>query len=422
MLVSGRGVPYGFAMTNSSDFPQSSKNVVILSLCQALFFSGRTLTFFAASLVAIAMLGENLTYATVPVTMMLVGTALGTLPAAFLMRAWGRKWGFAFGSAIGCAGAMIAAQAVAMDSFVLFSVGILISGFYSAFAQQYRFAAAEVAPEHLKEKSVSIVIAMSVVGAVVGPETALLAKGWISAVPFQGAFWMLAAFYGLSGVIILFGEFPRLTQQEYEDTGRPLSAIMVSPTFIVALIAALFGYVVMNFLMVVTPITMETLKTVVFSHENIKLVIQWHVVGMFLPGFVTGHLIRKFGVVRIIATGAFILLCSVLVALNGITFAHFMTALILLGVGWNFTFTGGTILVTEVHSPAERAKVQGTNDFLLFTGLACSSLMAGSVYHFFGWAWVNYAMLPVILVILLSALWLRSVRRKEQAAAKAAAQ
>ena len=135
-----------------------------------------------------------------------------------------------------------------------------------------------------------------------------------------------------------------------------------------------------------------------FTHENIKLVIQWHVVGMFLPGFVTGHLIKKFGVVRIIATGATILLVSVLVALHGLSFNHFLVSLILLGVGWNFTFTGGTLLITEVHSPAERAKVQGTNDFLLFTGLAISSLMAGSVYHYLGWAWVNYAMLPACLL------------------------
>lgn len=408
-------------MTTPDLARHNTKNLTVLAICQALFFCGRTLTFFAATLVSISMLGDNLALATAPITMMLIGTSLGTLPAAFLMRTWGRRWGFAFGSAIGTIGGLIAAQAIASDSFILFNVGLLIAGIYTGFAQQYRFAAAEVAPEHLKEKNVSIVIAMSVFGAFMGPETAMLAKNWITDVPFQGAFWMLAAFTALSGVVILFAEIPRLSRQEYADTGRPLVTIVKSPTFIVALIAALFGYVVMNFLMVVTPVTMGTLKTVVFTHENIKLVIQWHVVGMFLPGFLTGHLIKKFGVVRIIATGAAILLSSILVALNGVSLTHFLVALILLGVGWNFTFTGGTILITEVHSPAERAKVQGTNDFLLFTGLAISSLMAGSVYHYFGWAWVNYTMLPVTLAILLSALWLRSVRRREQALARTAA-
>ena len=398
------------------------KNIFVLASCQALFFSGRTLTFFTASLVSMAMLGDDLTFATVPITMMLIGTSLGTLPAAFLMRAWGRKWGFAFGSGVGAIGALIASQAVASDNFILFNLGILVSGIYGGFAQQYRFAAAEIAPKHLKEKTVSIVIAMSVIGAFIGPETALLAKNWIIGVPFQGTFWVLAAFNMLSGIIILYVNIPKLTQQEYEDTGRPLLKIVASPTFIVALISALLGYVVMNFLMVVTPLTMETTETLIFTHENIKLVIQWHVAGMFLPGFLTGHLIKKFGVVRIIATGAAILLISVLVALNGVTFNHFLVALALLGIGWNFTFTGGTILITEVHTSAERAKVQGTNDFLIFTGLAISSLMAGSVYHFLGWDWVNYAMLPIILTILLSALWLRFIRRKQQATARSLAQ
>jgi MFS family permease len=409
-------------MNETHNTTHNFKNLVVLALCQALFFSSRTLTFFAASLVAIDMLGDNLTFATAPITMMLIGTSAGTLPAAFLMRAWGRKWGFAFGSAVGGFGALIAAQAVAIDNFTLFNVGMLVFGLYGGFAQQYRFAAAEVAPKHLKEKNISIVIAMSVIGAFVGPETALLAKNWISTVPFQGTFWVSAAFSALTGIIILYVKIPKLTKQEYEHSGRPLSKIMASPTFIIALIAALFGYVVMNFLMIATPITMETIKTVVFSHENIKLVIQWHVVGMFLPGIVTGHLIEKFGVVRVIATGAAILLISVLIALNGLTFNHFLAALVMLGVGWNFTFTGGTILITEVHTPAERAKVQGANDFLIFTGLAISSLLAGSVHHFFGWDWVNYAMLPVILTILLSAIWLRSVRRNEQTSAKAATQ
>ncbi|NQV99519.1 MAG: MFS transporter [Rhodospirillales bacterium] len=402
-------------MSGSHTSSYNFKNVLVLAICQALFFSGRTLTFFAASLVSIAMLGENLTYATVPISMMLIGTSAGTLPAAFLMSAWGRKWGFAFGSAVGSIGALIAAQAVAMDNFILFNIGILVSGIYGGFAQQYRFAASEIAPKHLKEKTVSIVIAMSVIGAFVGPETALLAKNWITDVPFQGAFWVLAGFNALSGVVILNANIPKFVKKNPGDTGRPLATIVASPTFLIALIAALLGYVVMNFLMVVTPLTMDTLETVVFSHENIKLVIQWHVVGMFLPGFVTGHLIKKFGVVRIIAAGAAILLASVVVALNGLTFYHFLASLVLVGIGWNFTFTGGTILITEVHTLAERAKVQGTNDFLIFTGLAISSFMAGSVYHFLGWSWINYAMLPIILTILLSALWLRSVRRKEQA-------
>ncbi len=408
---------------NSSEQTNSNiKNVVVLAICQGLFNSGRTLTFFSASLVAIAMLGDNLTLVTAPITAMLVGTSAGTLPTAYLSRAWGRKWSFAFGSTIGMIGSLVAAYAVGLNNFWLFNIGIFFFGFYGGAAQQYRFAAADVAPKHIKAKNVSIVIAMSVVGAFVGPETAMLAKNWSSTVPFQGTFWVLAIFCALSGLIVLNVNIPKLTKEEVAEGGRPMSEIIKVPTFVVALIAALFGYVVMNFLMVVTPVTMETIKTVVFSHENIKLVIQWHVVGMFLPGLVTGHLISKIGVVRVIAIGSSILLLSVIVALNGQSFVHFLASLVLLGIGWNFTFTGGTVLVTEVHSPAERAKVQGTNDFIIFTGLAISSLAAGTIYHFFGWQWINYSMLPVILSVLLSAIWLRSIRRKQQAAEKAAAE
>jgi MFS family permease len=186
---------------------------------------------------------------------------------------------------------------------------------------------------------------------------------------------------------------------------------MLNHTFIVALIAALFGYAVMNLLMTATPVTMR-LET--FTDNNITRVIQWHVIGMFAPGFFTGSLIKKFGVVRVIVVGSFLLLISVCVALSGDSFTHFFITLFCVGVGWNFTFTGGTLLITEVHSPSERAKVQGVNDFILFTGLAMSSLFAGVIYHFMGWVWVNLATTPMIIAVLFSAIWLRSIRQKER--------
>ncbi|MBT7954271.1 MAG: MFS transporter [Rhodospirillaceae bacterium] len=398
---------------STEDTKRNTKNVVVLAICQALFNSGRTLTFIAASLVSISMLGDNLTFVTAPVTMMLVGTAAGTLPSAFLMRRLGRKSGFVIGSIIGAIGSAIAAYAVSIDSFLFFNLGIFLFGIYSGAAQQYRFAAADAAPEHIKAKSVSIVIAMGVVGAFIGPETTLMTKNLFGTVAFEGTFWALMVFCALTAVIILGIDIPKLTDEEYADHGRPLRQIVVIPTFIVALVAALFGYAVMNLLMTATPVTMRIDE---FTDNNIVRVIQWHVVGMFAPGFFTGHLIRKFGVVRITVVGSALLLGSVFIALAGNSFVHFFAALFFLGVGWNFTFTGGTVLLTEVHTPSERNKVQGMNDFILFTGLAISSLSAGMIYHFFGWMWVNLAAMPLILTVLLSAIWLRSVRRKEQAA------
>lgn len=404
---------------SQQDTKRNIKNVVVLAICQALFNSGRTLTFIAASLVSISMLGDNLTFVTAPITMMLVGTSVGTLPAAYLMERVGRKWGFAIGSLIGAGGSIVAAQAIALDSFLLFNLGIFLFGMYGGAAQQYRFAAADVAPESIKAKSVSLVIAMGVVGAFVGPETTLMTKNLFGWMPFEGTFWALSIFCLLAAIIILGVDIPKLAKQEFADSGRALSQIIVHPTFIVALVAALFGYAVMNLLMTATPVTMR-IET--FTDNNIARVIQWHVVGMFAPGFFTGALIKRFGVVRIIVAGAALLLLSIIVALAGNSFAHFFIALFFIGIGWNFTFTGGTLLVTEVHSPAERAKVQGMNDFILFTGLALSSLFSGVIYHFLGWMWVGLATLPMILAVLLSALWLRSIRKKEQAAVEAAAE
>lgn len=401
-------------MNESEKSTRNTRNVVVLSICQALFNSGRTLAFIAASLVAISMLRDNLTLVTAPITMMLVGTAAGTLPSAYLMRAWGRKWGFVIGSAIGAIGSAVAALAVGADNFVLFNIGIFLFGIYGGAAQQYRFAAADVAPEHIKAKSISLVVAMGVVGAFVGPETTLLTKDLFGGIPFEGTFWALMVFCLLAAVIVLGIDIPKLTRAEFDDSGRPLSQIVVIPTFIVALIAALFGYMAMSFLMTATPVTM---RIEAFTDNDIVRVIQWHVVGMFAPGFFTGSLIQRFGVVRIIVLGSGLLLCSVIVALAGDSFAHFLAALFLLGLGWNFAFTGGTVLLTEVHTPSERAKVQGMNDFILFSGLAISSLSAGVIYHFFGWMWVNLATAPLILAVLLPAIWLRSVRRQERAAA-----
>lgn len=400
------------------DRPQKSsrntRNVAVLAICQALFNSGRTLAFLAASLVAISMLGDDLTLVTMPITIMLVGTAAGTLPSAYLMRVWGRKWGFFTGSIVGAVGSAVTAVAVGIDSFALFNLGLFLYGIYGGAAQQYRFAAADFAPEHIKAKSISFVVAMGVVGAFVGPETTLITKDLLAGAPFVGTFWALMVFCLLAAAIVLGIDNPKTIKAEFADSGRALRQIVVVPTFMVALIAALFGYMVMSFLMTATPVTM---RIEAFTDNHVARVIQWHVVGMFAPGFFTGYLIQRTGVVRIIVLGSALLLISVIIALAGDSFAHFFIAMVVLGVGWNFTFTGGTVLLTEVHTPSERAKVQGMNDFILFSGLAISSLTTGMIYHFFGWVWVNLATAPLILTILLTAIWLRSVRRKEQTGA-----
>ena len=205
-------------------------------------------------------------------------------------------------------------------------------------------------------------------------------------------------------------DIPRLTKQEYADPGRPLGVIFRQPVVIVAVITASLSYMVMTFLMTATPLAMT-----VGAHHHLNdtaWVIEWHIVGMFAPGFFSGSLIRRFGSVKIINAGNIFLLSAVVIAMNGDGFWYFWAALVCLGVGWNFAFTGGTALLTEVDTPSERAKLQGTNDFIVFTLLAFASLFSGTIYHMLGWTWVNLVALPMILISTLAVAWLVMVRRR----------
>jgi len=388
---------------------RDKRNVFVLAICQALFNSGRSLTFLSATLASIDMLGEELFLSTLPITMMLVGTAAGTVPSAQLMRWLGRKAGFVIMSLVGSVGAVICMYALNEVDFILFNVGMFFFGIYSGAAQQYRFAVADAAPEDFKAKAISLVLAAGVIGAFVGPETTAATKDLIGNAAFTGSFGALIGFTLAAGFIVLGIDIPRLTKEEYADSGRPLGEIMFQPMAVVAVISATFGYVIMNFLMVATPLAMQ----VGYEHQlnDIKIVIEWHVVGMFAPGFITGSLINRFGVLKIITVGAFLQIAAVAVALFGTSVPHFWVSLFLLGIGWNFAFTGGTTLLTQVHTASERAKVQGTNDLIVFSGMTLSSLFSGTLYHFMGWQWVNYVALPMIAVVLIAVTWLAFSQR-----------
>jgi MFS family permease len=389
---------------------RDKRNVLVLSICQAIFNSGRGLMFLAATLISANMLGSDLTLVTAPITVMLVGTASGTLPAAHLMRAAGRKTGFVLGSLIGAGGCWICYASLPDNNFLLFNTGMFFYGIYSGFSQQYRFAAADAAPDNFKAKAISLVLAASVVGAFVGPETAKATRDLFVGVEFAGSMLALIGLTLASGLIVTFIDIPKLSQSEYADKGRPLAEIMRQPTFIVAFIAAAIGYVAMNLLMTATPIAMRVGSN--FSFNDTAWVIEWHIVGMFAPGFFTGHLINRFGHIKVILTGGLLLLMAIITALNGITLTHFWIALFLLGAGWNFTFTGGTSLLTGVYTPSERNKVQGIYDFTLFSLMALSSLSSGALFHFLGWSWVNLSVLPLIAILLAATIWLAWIRRE----------
>ena len=382
-------------------------NVIILAVCQALMMSGNSLLITATALVGLRIASQP-QWATIPFALMFAGVIITTYPASMMMQRVGRKAGFTLGAMLGIIGGIVSAWSITQQSFLWFCVGSILLGSFNAFGQYYRFAAAEAAGDHFRSRAISYVLAGGVLAAFIGPNLAKLTRELLP-VEFSGSYACIALIYCCSLFLIQGLQLKSPDKKTTKGDSISLLDVVCKPHFITAVASGMVGYGVMNLLMTATPVTM---RVEAFTDNNIARVIQWHVVGMFAPGFFTGSLIQRYGVVRIIVTGSALLLVSVIVALSGDSFAHFFVALFLLGVGWNFAFTGGTVLLTEVHTPSERAKVQGMNDFILFTGLALSSLSAGMIYFFFGWMWVNLATAPLILAILVPAIWLRSVRRK----------
>lgn len=396
------------------------RNVLVLAGGQALFNSGRATMFLVATLAAVNMLGDDLTFVTLPITMMLVGTTCGTLPASHLMQWTGRKWGFAIGGLIGAFGCTICLYAIAHNDFLVFNAGIFFYGIYSGFAGLQRFAAADAAAPEFRARAISLVIAAGIVGAFVGPETAKLTRTLLPEAEFAGTMLAIIGFALAAAVSSLWIELPRPTQAERADTGRPLSEILKKPAIVVAIASGLVGYVSMNMMMTTTPIAMRVGHS--FSFDDAAFVIEWHIFAMFAPGLFTGQLIGRYGSLRIITAGGLFLLIAVAVALSGTDLWQFWLAMFALGLGWNFAFTGGTTLLTESHAPSERAKIQGMNDFIVFTFMAISSMFSGTLYHFMGWTWVSLAALPMIGVMLALLGWLALIRRRATILKSAAAE
>jgi MFS family permease len=389
---------------------REKRNVLVLAIGQAIFNSTRALMVLVATLVSATMLGSDLTFVTAPITVMLVGTTFATLPASHFMQRFGRRAGFVLGGLAGTLGCAIGLAAVAANSFLWFNVGIFLFGIYSGFSGLQRFAAADAASPSFRARAISLVIAAGLVGAVVGPETAKLTRAAVEGIEFGGTMIALIGFTLAGALVALFVDLPRPTHAERKDTGRPLSEILKTPAIIVAMAAGMIGYVTMNLLMTTTPIAMRLGHG--FHFNDAALVIEWHILGMFAPGLITGSLIGRFGSLRIITAGGLLLLLAVAIALAGTTLWHFWIAMCVLGIGWNFSFTGGTTLLAESHAPSERAKVQGMNDFVVFTFMAMSSMFSGTLYFFLGWAWVNYAALPMIALMLALLVWLVVIRRR----------
>jgi MFS family permease len=387
----------------------SYRDIALLAACQALLLINN------AGLISMnALVGQQLaadkTFATVGASTFVLGSALATMPASLWMREVGRRRGFMTGSLIAVLGCGIASLGLWWSQFWLYCLGTAVIGVYTAFAIQYRFAAAEVAKPADKAKAISWVLAGGIAGGFLGPETARFGKD-LFGTPFLGSFLALSAVAIVALAVQSRVHIPPPSPEDRKAGGRSLGAIARQPVFIVAVLSAALGYGIMNLLMTATPLAMAFCS---YPFATAAFVIEWHVVGMYAPGFFTGNLIRRFGVLTVIVAGVLLEAACVAVALSGNTIAHFWVALVLLGIGWNFMYTGGTALVTEAYSPAEKAKTQGLNDLFVFGTMAISSFSSGALVNQAGWERMNAASIPFLALVALAALWLMALRRRKR--------
>jgi MFS family permease len=371
-----------------------NRHLILLSLAQGMFLTNNV-TFIAINGLVGLSLAPLGWMATLPVMGYVVGGALSTGLVAKTQQRFGRKGSFQLGLLVALLSAGLGAWAVMMQSFWWVVTATVVAGYYSANAQLYRFAAAELCAPEFREKAVSLVMAGGLIGAVIGPNLAMVTQNMLP-MPFAGAYVALAVIAVVSMCLMAFIQFPPAPVAQASDgSGRPLREIMLQPVFMVAALAAALGYGVMNLLMAATPLAMQVCG---LPFESTAWVLEWHVIGMFAPGFFTGHLIKRFGVLSVMGVGVLLNLGCIVVALLGTDVNYFLGALFLLGVGWNFLFTGSTTLSMQAYTPQEKNRAQAAINFCVFATMAVTSFASGALVTTQGWAWLNWgSLLPVLL-------------------------
>jgi MFS family permease len=370
-----------------------NKNVFLLSICQALLTTGNVLLVSVVALIG-QSLASSPVLTTFPVATQFIGLMIATIPASLIMRRIGRKNGFYLGNCVGIAGALVCMYALDENLFNLFSFGTFLLGVGIGFGTLYRFAAVEVCSEAQKSKAISFVMAGGVIAAVVGPQLAVYSQDLLPGTAFSGAFLGLFCLYSVALLMLFFTHIPHQPISEVKEAQRPLKQILMQPVFIVAVMVAMVSYVVMNLLMTATPLAMARCG---FTFSQAANVIEWHVLGMFAPSFFTGSLINRFGLYPMMYLGAAFMLGCIGINLLGVSEWHFWAALLFLGIGWNFMFISATQLLTETYRPAEKAKSQAANEFIVFSMVTLSALSAGWLEASLGWQAMNWIVLPLIL-------------------------
>ncbi len=394
-------------------FPGMNRNIALLIL--ALAFGQSTLVMLiATSTLAAVYIVDDKSLAFLPTALQFFGMFVATIPAAYIMKLIGRRWGTSIGALAGIVAGGLSCYAVLIGSFWLLCVGGFLFGLHSIVINQMRFAAVEAATPGYQANAISYVMIGGVIAAVMGPMLATAAKDWLSPVSFAGVYLAVMLLMIAALIIVQFTNIPAPKPEGRADDVRSLPDLVLRPRFLVAMVSAMVGYGVMNFMMVPTPLAMAACG---FDPSDSNAVVSMHVLGMFAPSFFTGRLITRFGVERIILVGAGLLLAAAAIALSGIGFGHFSVALIALGIGWNFTFIGGTAMLAQEYRPQERAKAQSVNDLVVFSLVSVSSMTAGQVLEAGGWVSVVLTAIPVTGLIFLALFVGRLVKKPEHSAA-----
>ena len=383
--------------------------LLLLTLCQGLFLTNNV-TFIAINGLVGLSLAPSPWMATLPVTGYVAGGALCAGLVARHQRAWGRKRAFQAGLCVAILSTGLCAYAAVTHQFWLLVGATVLAGYYNANAGLYRFAATEIVAPQFKERAISWVLAGGIIGAVAGPNLASATRDYFP-VAFAGAYAALVAVALLALLVLSFISFPPLPLPSATRPGRPLREIASQPVFIVAVMACSLGYGVMNLLMAATPIAMSQCA---HPFKSTALVLEWHVLGMFVPSFFTGSLIRRFGCLPVMAVGVVLNAVCIAVALSGVDLMQFLVALLALGVGWNFLFIGGTTLFTEAYRPEEKTTAQAAMDTVIFTTMTVTSFSSGALVTTQGWTLLNLGSIVPVLLAGAALAWLALQRRAAQ--------
>jgi MFS family permease len=388
-----------------------NRNLALLAVCQGLLLTNNIIFIAINGLIGLSLapLGWM---ATLPVMGYVVGGALSTPLVARTQSAWGRKVSFQIGLVVALVSSLLCAYAVIAHNFWLLVGATVIAGYYNANGQLYRFAAAELAAPGYREKAISLVLAGGLIGAVIGPNLATRTRN-LTDTPFVGAYLALTLVAVVAMLLMAFMTFPPVPPKVAgAPQGRPLIEIMRQPIFIVSTLGAALGYGVMNLLMAATPLAMQVCE---LPFEDAALVLQWHVIGMFAPGFFTGHLIRRFGVLPIMAVGVALNFVCIAIALSGVELHQFIIALFVLGVGWNFLFTGSTTLSLKAYRPEEKDQAQAAINFSVFGVMAVTSFASGALVTTQGWRLLNLGSLIPVALTAAGLVWLVRSKHRSQA-------